>query len=131
MVDCVYRPYALHIPHPHVEDIEKEVQELRTTVKEQESTIQCLQKELGQKSEQLIFISDEKTVGEEALEASQNECNQLASLIKELDERMTQLTTALTTRTIERDSAVSAEKRGNVVLKVVNNGPNEVLPLEK
>ncbi|KAJ7562226.1 hypothetical protein O6H91_03G059900 [Diphasiastrum complanatum] len=88
-----------------------EIHKLEAQVQKQESLMVTLQSELSQKNDRLNFITDEKVVGEEALEASQLECSQLTALIKELDQNMVRLTTALTTRTVERDTAICAEKK--------------------
>ncbi|KAH9544133.1 hypothetical protein CY35_13G101600 [Sphagnum magellanicum] len=86
-----------------VQELKTELEGLQTAIVEQEAAIVSLHTELFKKTDQLAFITDEKVVGEEALEASQLECSQLASLIREIDGSMAQLTSALATRTLERD----------------------------
>ncbi|XP_024519649.1 uncharacterized protein LOC112342300 [Selaginella moellendorffii] len=94
-----------------VEVLQAELKVLPLRASDSELTILTLRSQLAQKTEQLSFLTDEKVVSEEALEASQRECSQLTSLIKELDANIGDLTSALATRTEERDSAISCENK--------------------
>ncbi|KAL2650624.1 hypothetical protein R1flu_018752 [Riccia fluitans] len=91
-----------------VRSMKTKLKELRSVLESQASVISSLRTEITKKTDEIHFIMDEKVVGEEALQASQLECSELASLIKEIDGSMVQLTTALATRTLERDQASEA-----------------------
>ncbi|KAG0610499.1 hypothetical protein M758_7G071100, partial [Ceratodon purpureus] len=91
-----------------VENMKAKLDELQTSMAEQEANIGVLRAELNKKHEQLGFITDEKAAGEESLAASQLECQQLAALIREIDGSMAQLTSALAARTVERDRETEA-----------------------
>lgn len=86
-----------------VEQLKAKLDDLESAMVDHETTVEALRAELSKKNEQLGFITDEKVAGEEALAASQLECNQLATLIREIDGSMAQLTSALAARTVERD----------------------------
>ncbi|XP_073392392.1 uncharacterized protein [Physcomitrium patens] len=91
-----------------VEQLKAKLDDLESAMVDHETTVEALRAELSKKNEQLGFITDEKVAGEEALAASQLECNQLATLIREIDGSMAQLTSALAARTVERDRETEA-----------------------
>ncbi|KAL3691022.1 hypothetical protein R1sor_004673 [Riccia sorocarpa] len=112
--------------------------ELRAVLESQATTISSLRTEIARKTDEISFIMDEKVVGEEALQASQLECSELASLIKEIDGSMVQLTTALATRTLERDQASEARmsteqelrKRYSNLLSQLDEARKQVIRLQ-
>ncbi|KAL3692205.1 hypothetical protein R1sor_005856 [Riccia sorocarpa] len=116
--------------------------EFRAVLESQATTISSLRTEIARKTEEMNFILDEKkkiqVVGEEALQASQLECSELASLIKEIDGSMVQITTALATRTLERDQASEARmstgqelrKRYSNLLNRMENAERDVEQLK-
>ncbi|BBM99430.1 hypothetical protein MPTK1_1g21260 [Marchantia polymorpha subsp. ruderalis] len=121
-----------------LEDGKAKVEELRSVFESQRFQVASLRSQLIKKTDEINFIMDEKVVGEEALQASQLECNELSSLIKEIDGSMVQLTTALASRTWERDqdseSRKSTEqelrKRYSNLLSQLDDARNQVIKLK-
>ncbi|KAL2623607.1 hypothetical protein R1flu_003812 [Riccia fluitans] len=121
-----------------VRSMKTKLKELRSVLESQASVISSLRTEITKKTDEIHFIMDEKVVGEEALQASQLECNELASLIKEIDGSMVQLTTALATRTLERDQASEARisteqelrKRYGNLLSQLDEARNQVIKFQ-